>query len=1156
MDRDKIKKALDYLKGSTAFSEKERERLLKGGENILSSIEGGNAYSRNSDGTYTSLYKEGAGKQGHSSRSPFSNKNNRFLTLVSMLEDSGFYDKKEETRNSNVGTEPENSSGTGNSVGTVPTAESGVGGYTPTIGDVPDFGVQLSNNFRKAAENKERGVPGKESNNNTKQQTQQPKGNETLDVGSGEGEEFTDDDFIDLLSLGSDVVGLGMSFIPGMNVVAAGTGLAGTGVRVWNDVRKGRLGDNAGGHLLDAGLNLATAIPFVGSGAKAAQIARNTSKVLSLARKGLKGMMQSYGALSTVEGLSNIPESIKYIDELSEKNITDWRSEDFRKIADIINSIQAGRNAVRTGRNVVAKSPGAERLTPGLSEQAKRAVDFEQKAAANNRQGMTNVFGDNPVRNAYGRAREEMSAIFGDGSYKRTSPAQPKDLPYQTPNTFEGQLRGYFGFRQRETPIDVGAQSPIRPQLQLPQGDPTAFTRDPSQSRSSFQRSGSAIRESRRSTGNEGPQRQLPLQGDASITITNRYRHELAAADRKGKTRHQSGPYTFEKDPYNRWVVVEDRSNYRTPRYNAGGVFSAIGAAGNLIGMLGEDFGMSGQDVGMVTSALSTAGTIGSSFNNNFQNNRGPSMSPVQRVDPSRGGIGVDSLSRLSSRLDRQIVPSYESGGKFRRRLIEDIKRNEGYRDTMYYDTEGIPTIGYGFNLQRPDAREKITSLGYDFDKVLSGEQRLREEDSEKLLDSVLDEIEGIVESRYPSFNEYPEDLKSVLVDLTYNMGPNRFNDKTWRNFHDALGRMDYEAMARSLEGSKYGRQTKGRAERNQELLRALENTAPSHSIYSSVPQLPTDLGNFDASLGPTNRSTDPFGSRTNPLLRAIDSTSGTEQDSVGTTRPSLVDRVDHSRPSIPPTVSRDVRGTTGGSDLKLELGEGRVPGSKVNSLDRGNRDIDLGTVANLASMLDSRIRGGNTTIEAMEPERVVLNTRPEELNTSAIRQRIINSGTRRALGTDLGAATVMDRISNMDKENRLLDLSMREEEFNAGARERARAASNQAAMMNAQSRESARRFNTEMTNNLNLMGAQSAGAEYNAAMHGLLDKLDSDRMQNNYLDIYEATQGRKQFEESLVRNPSLGEQYAKGNAVDREKMYREWVDANIGRLRKRGLFR
>jgi len=53
------------------------------------------------------------------------------------------------------------------------------------------------------------------------------------------------------------------------------------------------------------------------------------------------------------------------------------------------------------------------------------------------------------------------------------------------------------------------------------------------------------------------------------------------------------------------------------------------------------------------------------------------------------------------------------------------ISTYEGNESCVYDDSEGIPTIGIGFNLQRSDAPSLIAGVGADYNSVLSGSQCL-----------------------------------------------------------------------------------------------------------------------------------------------------------------------------------------------------------------------------------------------------------------------------------------------------------------------------------------------------------------------------------------------------------------------------------------------
>lgn len=49
------------------------------------------------------------------------------------------------------------------------------------------------------------------------------------------------------------------------------------------------------------------------------------------------------------------------------------------------------------------------------------------------------------------------------------------------------------------------------------------------------------------------------------------------------------------------------------------------------------------------------------------------------------------------------------------------ISNHEGKRLCVYKDSRGIPTIGIGYNLENPGARQALKNVGADYDSILSG---------------------------------------------------------------------------------------------------------------------------------------------------------------------------------------------------------------------------------------------------------------------------------------------------------------------------------------------------------------------------------------------------------------------------------------------------
>lgn len=129
------------------------------------------------------------------------------------------------------------------------------------------------------------------------------------------------------------------------------------------------------------------------------------------------------------------------------------------------------------------------------------------------------------------------------------------------------------------------------------------------------------------------------------------------------------------------------------------------------------------------------------------------------------------------------------------------IKNNEGLRLTKYKDSLGYATIGYGHKLTWEYETPDEISLDYA--------EELFEQDFEKAYNSA---------KNIPSFDSLGMRGKAVLIDMTYNMGPNWY--KKWPKMMSALERGDLETAADELLNSRYAKQVKTRAKRNANLLR------------------------------------------------------------------------------------------------------------------------------------------------------------------------------------------------------------------------------------------------------------------------------------------------------------------------------------------------
>ena len=84
-----------------------------------------------------------------------------------------------------------------------------------------------------------------------------------------------------------------------------------------------------------------------------------------------------------------------------------------------------------------------------------------------------------------------------------------------------------------------------------------------------------------------------------------------------------------------------------------------------------------------------------------------------------------------------------------------------------YKDTMGHPTVCYGFNLDRVDARSKIESVRGDFNKVYAG-GCLSQGQCDTLLGGDIATAEG---NEKKIFGSVCECVRNVLIDMTFNLG-------------------------------------------------------------------------------------------------------------------------------------------------------------------------------------------------------------------------------------------------------------------------------------------------------------------------------------------------------------------------------------------------
>lgn len=149
--------------------------------------------------------------------------------------------------------------------------------------------------------------------------------------------------------------------------------------------------------------------------------------------------------------------------------------------------------------------------------------------------------------------------------------------------------------------------------------------------------------------------------------------------------------------------------------------------------------------------------------------------------------------------------------------IVEFITKNEGKRNIVYLDSLGIKTIGVGFNLTRPDARDKITNVGADYDQVLSGSQQLTDDQINTLLSQDIANVVSDLNTIFGDITSFPDNVQLVLQDTRFNLGPNRF--RGFVHFITAVKASNWTEASNQLKNSSWYHQVGQRAVTDCQLL-------------------------------------------------------------------------------------------------------------------------------------------------------------------------------------------------------------------------------------------------------------------------------------------------------------------------------------------------
>lgn len=134
--------------------------------------------------------------------------------------------------------------------------------------------------------------------------------------------------------------------------------------------------------------------------------------------------------------------------------------------------------------------------------------------------------------------------------------------------------------------------------------------------------------------------------------------------------------------------------------------------------------------------------------------------------------------------------------------LINELKREEGFRDRVYQCTAGVDTIGYGFNVAYLSKAELELNDG-----VI---EPMSEEVATQILNRKVKKLIKAVDEVYSWIDNLPEVVKIGIYDMIYQLGIKGFG--SFVNTQKYLKALDYSKAIENIKNSKWAKQTPRRA--------------------------------------------------------------------------------------------------------------------------------------------------------------------------------------------------------------------------------------------------------------------------------------------------------------------------------------------------------
>ena len=132
------------------------------------------------------------------------------------------------------------------------------------------------------------------------------------------------------------------------------------------------------------------------------------------------------------------------------------------------------------------------------------------------------------------------------------------------------------------------------------------------------------------------------------------------------------------------------------------------------------------------------------------------------------------------------------------------IKQHEGFSPTVYTDSLGFQTIGYGhLVIEKDNFKEGEIYSPEELEGVFNQDYEIAKNDGQSIIDNELNGLNGYSE-------EQKQIIESVLIEMCFNLGKPRV--LKFKNFLQALRDKDFKKAKAEMLDSRWAVQVKSRA--------------------------------------------------------------------------------------------------------------------------------------------------------------------------------------------------------------------------------------------------------------------------------------------------------------------------------------------------------